>query len=226
VQTTKGQAKQALAAGAITPRHRASCFIITQTQPSGAATKRGNKRRTGMEMEGRLVVERRLWIFEPAPPLARYTGSYPQRCRSQTWRARVDIASLVRRLGQRRAAKGRKNSRGGHARVVWEIDTTRSDVRRNFPWSHSHVDRYASCNQQRRLSDCCTVVCWYEFFSLSSITAVHVLQGPSITDGIFACACLSWIRNREDDTVYAARVDSRQIHNTSDVVKTTSSGHV
>lgn len=101
---------------------------------SGAATKRGNKKRTGLEMEGRLVFERRLWIRNRR---SRWLAP-PARTHRQVDLKRGEQGSPSLRLravsGRDKPAKDRKNSRGGHARPCGRSTPPReAPVPRNFP---------------------------------------------------------------------------------------------
>lgn len=104
-----------LAAGAITPRHRASCFIVTQ---SAALAWRGNKKRTG-HGDGRAVSSRAACMDEqPTRPLAGSTDSRIHR------RRRVSIPNVASKGRHRFACGLQETARtlvdATHGR--WEID--------------------------------------------------------------------------------------------------------
>jgi hypothetical protein len=109
-------------------------FHHSQTQPSGAATKRGNKKRTGMEMEGRLVVERRLWITTRhgrwlAPPARIHRWSIS----NVASKGRLRFACAPSRT-ETACKSPQELSRGGHARLYGRSTPPReASVRRNFP---------------------------------------------------------------------------------------------
>lgn len=158
--------------------HQGTTPAVSPSPKRSPRQAREQKADGGLEMEGRLVVERRLVILNR---LSRCCWLAPHRlpdapkCRSQTWRARVEhrIASLARRLGHRQPAKGREKSRGCHARPLGDRHRhAKLTVRRNFPSSPLRV-MIVMLNVTSSVG---TLPVLLSRFSLSAKGAVHL--GP------------------------------------------------